>query len=72
MEKVYISGNVTCLTMTNGKTLYNTCEVDTRWAHGDDDSIWLVQQMERNRWRPDVKPDSFQSFPQSAAEGRLV
>lgn len=39
MEKVYISGNVTCLTMTNGKTLYNTCEVDTRWAHGDDDSI---------------------------------
>lgn len=37
MEKVYISGNVTCL--TNGKTLYNTCEVDTRWAHGDDDGI---------------------------------
>lgn len=39
MEKVYISGNVTCLTMTNGKTPYHMCEVDTRWAHGDDDSI---------------------------------
>lgn len=59
MEKVYIRGKVTCITVTNGKTLYNMCELDTHWARGDHDGIWLLQQMEQNRWRADVKPDSF-------------
>ena len=39
MENVYIRGNVTCNAMSNRETLYNMCELATRWAPGDHDSI---------------------------------
>lgn len=63
LEKVYIRGNVTCNTMTNRETLYNMCELDTRWgAHGDHDSIRLPPADGKKLLTTRCGPDAFSNL----------